>query len=274
MLFTSIYHRHSLWQLCGVYFRQSAPSRFYIINPFISMPVFNPTLFLASLREILKDDFASLAYTDEELCFLANYDCPLEHQLPYDDYDAFMQQLTERGKAAVAALPNYNPFYQVHQLLSYERLKQHGVAVKAIVQMEPNGRNLKWLLARKDKQERQKRLDRKRLQSAKKEEALDQTLPDVPKPEPQPEPKVEVEAKPEPTPEPDVQPKQETKPTEQPNEVRKRKPRFPESRPYATNLTSFKEVVPNRPNNTNEDEVRKKKTGWDELKTHARQYMR
>ncbi len=234
--------------------------------------MFDPTLFLASLRELLKDDVASLAYTDEELCFLANYECPPEDQLPYDDYDAFIQQLTEKGKAAVAKLPNYDSFFQVYQLLAYEKLKQHGIAVKAIVQMEPNGRNLKWLLDRKDKQERQKRLDRKRLQSIKKEEVIDQPLPEVTvlthEPEtiaetaPAPDTKVELPLEVEPA----IEEQPIKVPNKQPRAVRRKKRRRFTGVPYTANVPSFKIEVSDK---------FKSKTGLGEkLRPLVLRYMR
>jgi hypothetical protein len=140
------------------------------------MSLFNPTLFLASLRELLNGGVAAVALTEEEILFLANQNCPQEHRLPISDYLAYAQQVTYCLPAELLDTPNTETFYDISSLLKAKILQQKLTMLNAIADGKPNWRRYCWLLERKDKVARQTKKTDKGTVTEAEPEALAQAV--------------------------------------------------------------------------------------------------
>lgn len=140
------------------------------------MSLFNPTLFLASLRELLNGGVAAVALTEEEILFLANQNCPQEHRLPIADYLSYAQQVTCCLPADLLDTPNTETFCDIFSLLKAKTLQQKLTMLNAIAEGKPNWRRYCWLLERKDKVARQTKKTDKKTGTEAEPEALAQAV--------------------------------------------------------------------------------------------------
>ncbi len=130
--------------------------------------------FLLALKEIMKNDVAAIAFTQQEIFFLANDLCPEDQYVRYGAYLKFMDSLDAYGEPTIEH-EQAEFFIEINDYLQAQKIKQKMAMFQGIVDAEKDWRRFQWLLQWQEKQERQNNAQTRQLAKVEKEkqQALD-----------------------------------------------------------------------------------------------------